>query len=439
MEKLIQDKQAALLHLIQHVGMKQVTRNGTNCKFYDYNLYQVLLNLLMEKGSPASVREQFNHLGWAGRVNVQNFLYEYAEVRSAAPVEPGQIFSFWNKANKFFRGVVLKVNESGCPVEYIALEEKDYDVYVRLVKEEIPLRKIYEIFDPETEPRTWKEDEEAAGFYVNNGNDSLRRLIRLQSANPDTDVKIGGVSYSLGSYYDIDIFRHLALNSPLEFRPAFFINDHSKMAVICNYFGEGGKKYEDADKLKYGTILFLKNNGIGVLLSNDAEGKPVIMLSLYNGVFQYCQVKREEIDKYWYPSVKVPQLAEVNNPAYKDVNGFIRSMILWWYTGDFGNKTLFKSEDVLNEKYVSPELIEMLKQGPDTRAGWRDYLASKGKGLLHNGTPVQAGDLLLFTTEEGINLGIALHKKFAVSFNYEYSQKLVWHDSIKDLLYVWRP
>lgn len=439
MEKLIQDKQQALLHLIQHVGYSSVKRNGAAYAFYDLPPYQVLLNLMMEKGSPATLRERFAHLGWDSKAEVKNFLYEYSELKSAAPVQPGNLISFWNNSRKYQYGVALKVNETGNPTEYVALEEKNYKTYLRLMKQELPLSDIFEIFDPNTQPRQWADDETAREFYGDNKQDALMRMIRLQGLNPDGQVKIGGDTYSLDSYQDTDLFRHLALSSPLDLRPALFIKDHKSLLTICSFFGEGVKPYQPTDVLRYGTVVFLENEGMGVILASTAQGKPAVMLSLFQSVYQYRQVKPDEIKHHWYPSVQPYKHTGVSNNAYTSLDGFIRHLVLWWYTGNFGNKPLFKSGAFLPKKHLSESFISLLNSGPDKRADWKGFLASKGKGLLHNGTEPAPGDLLIMATEEGLNPGIALHNKQVMYFNFEYAQKLVWKGVADDVLYVWRP
>lgn len=438
MEKLIQDKQAALLHLLQHVGLSQVIRDGVTRKFYDYNHYQVLLNLLMEKGSPAPLREKFAYLSWAKPANVRNFLYEYGDPRSAAAVEPGQIMSFWNKSGKLMVGVALKVNAQGAPLEYVVLEERSYTLFLELVKEEVPTDMVYEIFEPYTTARNWAPEESAAAFYSDGTNDSLRRLLQLQGANPNMEVKIGGTAYSLSTYTDTDLFRHLALHSPLEFRSAFFINSFSKLSTICRFFGDGLKNYTDGDQLRYGTILFLKDQGMGVLLLNSAAGIPAIMLSLSQNSYRYMRVKKEEIISYWYPSTEPFPYVPAGNPAYTDLNGFIRHLVLGWHLKGFGNKPLFKSPLFLNEKYLSANFISLLKQGPDKRSEWHTYLSAKGKGLQSNATEIAPGDLLFFATENGINPAIAIQQGDVMYFSYDYEQLLTWVPRPKDLLYVWK-
>lgn len=441
MEKLIQDKQAALLHLIQHIGLTQVKRDGSDRNLHDYSHYQVLLNLLMEKGSPAPLREKFARLGWSNkepRVAARNFLYEYSEVKSAAPVQPGQIISFYDQANEFLLGVATRVNEAGCPTEYVKLEDRNYNLSLKLVKEEIPLDKIFEILDPNTEARQWGEKDSASAFYVSGKQDALRRLIQLQGMHPDIEVKIGGTSYSLNSYKDIHLFRHLAMNCPLEFRTAFFLEDYDRLKNLCSFFGEGIKDYQASTGLAYGTILFLKDEGIGVLLANDVNGLPAIMLSLYQGTFNFCQVNRDMIETYWYPSVEAYKHTGIKSAAYNDLDGFIRKLVMWWHTGEFGNKPLYKSEAFLDKKYLSDSFIDMLKKGPDTRSGWQNYLAAQGAGIQNNAGKVEPGDLVLLATDQGINPAIALHRNQCMYFDYEYSQRLVWDGKTKDVLCIWK-
>jgi hypothetical protein len=293
----------ALNHLVSHVGLDYLERQGETVQTGTVDMVWASVGLLLERGATADARKRLRGFRAPER-EVRDSRFFYGTLTSGSPVRPGDVIG-WRAARGLAEGVVLTVD--GDHATRVFSQGKQFAVH----DDAVPAESVVWAWTPGATPRDIVSDAGIAAFY---GKPSgLDRLIHLRStaAVPYESHNYGGQSYTCFYPKPEDFVRLLSLNAPDDVRKALWAEPDTEfgdLRTALDRFGAGVQSYQPGDAVPNGAWLLGKSS-IAVVLLTTAKGEPALVLtpgvdSLGDPGIWIDEPPAHGLTQMWLPSVE---------------------------------------------------------------------------------------------------------------------------------------
>jgi hypothetical protein len=435
------DLNKAINHAVAHAGLSSIIRNEKTYYLDASRPMQTYITLLTEVGITPEAQSIYEPLHIGNEISNQkiwNQLQVYGNATGQSPVKPGMLFKGVGSGQKETTGLVLEVNAQGEITKYLTHADA-YPQPLTIVEGLISLSHIYMSFELGAQPRMIDAQNPYHGFYGDGAPLlALTNEINISNSSPDFVWDIW--SFPMSRNNNFDLIKHICGLAPFWVKLRLMnVDSHDELRYTINTLGKGIQPFTAESKLSYGTLLFSKL-GCGVLVNNKSDGRPYQMIA--SAPNNYCHVltyiNPDDMVGYWEPSTEpFAYLPSNDSEGYADINqltGHLLTLSSWRYRDC--SVPLFKGFHLTELSSMKPELVALLKSGPDDRNDWPAFLSGYGKGLQPASTPLTAGDFLIIDENKDSKLAVNINGK--VMLTVDSYNKLIWQP-ITNVSYVWKP
>ncbi|MDQ1686257.1 MAG: hypothetical protein QOC82_2994 [Frankiaceae bacterium] len=293
----------ALNHLVSHVGLDYLERQGETTQTGNTDMVWASVGLLLERGATADARKRLRGFHGSER-EVRDSRFFYGTLSSGGPVQPGDVIG-WRTKGGTAEGVVLTVD--GGEATRVFTQGKQFVVR----DDRVPAESVVWAWTPSATPRELVDDPAIAAFYGDPS--ALERLVNLRStaAIPYEDHNYGGESYTCFYTKPDGFVRLLSLNAPDDVRKALWADTDTEFAGLraaLDHFGAGVQPYQPGTAVPHGAWLLGKST-IRVVLLTTPKGEPALVLTpgveaLADPGIWIDEPPAHGLTEMWVPSVK---------------------------------------------------------------------------------------------------------------------------------------
>lgn len=293
----------ALNHLVSHVGLDYLERQGETVQTGTADMVWASVGLLLERGATADARKRLRGFHGSER-EVRDARFFYGTLSSGAAVRPGDIIG-WRSRRGIAEGVVLTVE--GDEATRVFTQGKQFAVHDDVV----PAESVVWAWTPSASPRDLVDDPGIAAFYGDPS--ALERLVHLRStaAIPYEEHNYGGESYTCFYTRPSDVVRLLSLNAPSDVRDVLWAKPDTEFAELraaLDHLGVGVQPYQPGTPVPHGAWLLGKST-VRVVLLATSKGEPALVLgpgveSLGDPGIWIEETPAHGLTEMWLPSVE---------------------------------------------------------------------------------------------------------------------------------------
>ncbi|MCP3139234.1 hypothetical protein [Pyxidicoccus xibeiensis] len=405
MPAVFSDLNAALNHARGHVGLDEVRRGEKTHDFSKHTALQVLLGLMLEKGSTPEARRALGPLCWqAPRSALRNFFYRHAGARGRSGVKPGDLFSWTDDGGVRREGLVLEARPDGAPAKTLALTEQGV---LQVSDAPISRAALTEVFTPSLQPRELAGEGGAREFY--GASSALAEFVARR--DPDKsweDRTVDGAERTFFYKEPKDLAALVSLKAPAWIRARIVPRaSFEGVRVAVDTLGEGVVRYTPGTQLPTGTWCF-SDDAFGVLVASTEEGLPAVLLTYADKELSYEPFDAVGPHSFWRPSVTPRRYTDdTNDEAYSDLGAELGRLRLWAHAQaeeTFSDNPFFRHDAYLSESKLKPELKALLRRGPSETNDWLAWFMEYGEGVLLGAKPRPGDFLLLADGGRGVTL-----------------------------------